>query len=253
MAMTDIPGYIMGHRFSDDPADYDSVNKRWHDKSPYAGRGGDITVTVGDPASKFANVASANNRRGLLFDNTWQGTMPSPIPWMGSVIVVAKIQNLSGTATRTVLPAIFGDSTTLTVNGSIAFTFASPNRQFRLSGPNWQLVAGPQNRSDDNTRVTAASFDQQTRLSYITGDGVSVTTAAAPASSTNGNALTLGSALTGVRVGNMSGVAGDTAAITDFNAYIFEWHWFKGNVLAGATLSQVATEIAALKSFYGAS
>jgi hypothetical protein len=57
----------------------------------------------------------------------------------------------------------------------------------------------------------------------------------------------------GVRVGNISGTAADLTEISDFNLYLFEWHWFKGNVLAGAPLSQVATEIAALKSFYGAS
>ena len=253
MAMTDIPGYIMGHRFSDDAADYDSVNKLWYDKSPYAGRGTDVIVTAGDPAAHVATVAAANNRRGVFLNNLWHAKMRCPVPWMGSCIVVLKPQTTSGTTTRTRYIALFGDSVTASANGNLSVVYFGGNRRVQLTTASAQLTLNP-SRTDENARVHAFAVDQSTRMMYSSENGSTVTTATAPASTTNGNAVALAAANVGVRIGNTNAVAGDSATdLSDFGAYLFEWHWFRTNILVGAPLSQVATEIAALKTFYGAS
>lgn len=251
MAISDIPGYIMGHRFTDDSADYDSTNKVWYDKSAYAGRGTDVIVTAGDPASKFANVAAANTRRGVLMDNTWHAKVRCPIPWQGSMIVVVRPQNNSGTTTRARYPFLFGNAVTASSNGGLWCQYASAARNLTLITAASALTRTLA-RNDDNCRVVAFSTDQSTRKMHASSDGVTVTEATAGAA-TSGNAVALQAANEGIRIGNINSTAGDTTEVADFNLYLFEAHWFKGNVLVGAPLSQVATEIAALKSYYGAS
>jgi hypothetical protein len=253
MAMNDIPGYLMGHRFSDDSADYDAVNKAWYDKGPYAGRGTDVTVTAGDPAANFTTVAAANNRRGVWVNNLWHAKMRCPIPWMGSVIVVVKPQNNSGTTTRTRYFAMFNNFASAPSNGYMGVQYFGSDRRVLFVTASSQVIRNP-NRTDENTRVHAFATDQFTRFGYDTANGVTVNSAAAPASTTNGNVLALLAANEGVRIGNANGVLGDSTTDTsDFGCYLFEWHWFRGNILVGDPLAQVATEIAALKAYYGAS
>lgn len=252
MAMSDIPGYIMGHRFSDDPADYDAVNKRWYDKAGYGARGAHCAVTVGDPAANFANVATANNRRGVLLDNTWHAAMRCPIPWMGSLILVCKPQNNSGTTTRSRWVLLFGNQVTPTSNGYLNSQFASNARRLVMASAASAFISDL-SRNDDNCRLVAFSSDQSTRLAYRSVDAVAVSTATATASATAGNALALQAANQGVRVGNLSGVEGDASAITDWNLFLFEAHWFRHNILVAPYLSTVATEMAALRAFYNAS
>ena len=249
MAISDIPGYIMGHRFSDDPADYDSVNKRWYDKAGYGALGSHCEVVLGDPAGKFANVPAANNRRGVLMDNTWHAKMRCPIPWQGSVLMVCRPQNISGATTRGRFIALFGNAATATSNGNLQLIYVSTERRIQLSTPSAQ-VQRQLSRTDDAVRFVAFSIDQSDRKMRATTDGITVTEATAPASTTNGNAVALQAANEGVRVGNLTALAGDLTEQADLNLYLFEWHFFKGNILTGPALAQVAAEIAALRTHY---
>ena len=65
-------------------------------------------------------------------------------------------------------------------------------------------------RGDDNTVVVAFSIDQTTRKMYGTSDGVTVSEDLATASTTSGNAVSLSSALDGVRFGQLNADSSDT-------------------------------------------
>ena len=93
MPANTIPGYIMGHRFSDDPAYYDSTNKRFYDLAGY-GPKADLKVTVGTPI--FETV---NGQRSVKMDNTCHGVFQPAIAWQGSAVFVLKPVYVSGANT----------------------------------------------------------------------------------------------------------------------------------------------------------
>jgi hypothetical protein len=239
-----IPGYIMGHRFSDDPADYNSGTKRFLDKAGYGARA-DLRVTVGDPV--FETV---NGQRAARLDNTWHGLFPSPVPWQGSAIFVLKPNYVSG-ATVVKYPILFGDLAAPS-NGQLQVTYASGQRRYVWQTGSAALV-NQINRNDDNAVVVAYAISQETRLGYRSTDGGTVSTATASASSVNGNAPAMSSAQFGARFGNISGVAGNTTAATDMTVSMMEQHYFSENILIGDNLALTAAFIAELKTQYGAS
>jgi hypothetical protein len=245
MPASSIPGYIMGHRFSDDAAHYNSTTKRFLDKAGYGAKA-DLRVTVGDPT--FATV---NSQRAVLMDNTCHGNFHSPIAWQGSAVFVLKPNYVSG-ATLTRYPIQFGDFASAASNGKLIVLHSSGQRIVRLGSPSDQLTGSLQ-RADNNAVVVAFAISQETRLMYRSIDGVTVSTSTATASTVNGNAVALGSAQYGSRWGNMSGTAGDTTPITDMNCYFMEQHFFSENILTGSNLALTAAFIAELKAQYGAS
>lgn len=245
MPANTIPGYIMGHRFSDDSADYNSGTKRFLDKAGYGSKA-DLRVTVGDPV--FETV---NGQRGARLNNTWHGLFASPVPWQGSAIFVVKPWMVGGT-TVTRYPILFGDAVTATANGALQLTHTSGQRRLVWTTASAQLVNTLQ-RTDDNAVVVAYSISQEARAGYRSSDGVTVSTQAGPASTTNGNAIAIGSARFGARFGNLNAVAGDTTEETVLTCTFFEQHFFSENILTGDNLALTAAFMAELKTQYGAS
>lgn len=244
MPANTIHGYIMGHRFSDNAADYDSTNLRFYDKAGYGPRA-DLRVTVGTPI--FETV---NGQRAVRLDNSWHGLFASPVPWQGSVIFVLKPNYVSG-STVVKYPILFGDLAASS-NGQLQVTYASGQRRYVWQTANAALV-NQINRNDDNAVVVAFSISQETRLGYRSADGVTVSTATCAASTTNGNAPAMSSAQYGARFGNISGVAGNTTAATDLTISMMEQHYFSENILVGDNLALTAAFMAELKTQYGAS
>ena len=244
MPANTIPGYIMGHRFSDDAAHYDSTNKRFYDKAGYGAKA-DLRVTVGDPV--FETV---NSQRAVRMNNTWHGLFASPVPWQGSAIFVLKPNYVSG-ATVVKYPILFGDLAAAS-NGQLQVTYSSSQRRAVWQTGSAQL-SSTLTRNDDNAVVVAFSISQETRLGYRSTDGVTVSTAAAAASVLNGNAVQMGSAQYGARFGNISGVAGNVVEATDLTVSMMEQHYFSENILTGDNLALTAAFIAELKAQYGAS
>lgn len=245
MPASNLPGYIMGHRFSDAPADYNPVSKRFIDKSGY-GEKADLRVTVGDPI--FETV---NSQRAVRLNNTWHGNFASPVPWQGSAIFVLKPNYVSG-STVVKYPILFGDLAAASV-GQLQIVYASGARRVVWQTANAQLVNTLQ-RNDDNAVVVAFSISQEARTGYRSTDGVTVSTQAGPASTVNGVALAMGSARYGARFGNLSATAGNTTEETALTCSFFEQHYFSENILVGAeNLALTAAFMTELKSTYGAS
>jgi hypothetical protein len=235
----------MGHRFSDDPADYNGGTKRFLDKAGYGSRA-DLRVTVGDPV--FETV---NSQRAVRLNNQCHGVFASPIPWQGSAVFVLKPWMVGG-ATTTRYPILFGDAVTASSNGSMSVVVASGARRVGLSTPSAQL-SGTLQRTDDNAVVVAYAISQETRTMQRTSDGITVTTSTGAASVTHGNAIALGSAQFGARWGNLNAVAGDTTLETVLTVSMMEQHYFSENILVGSNLALTAAFIAELKTQYGAS
>jgi len=238
----EIPGYVQGHRFLDDPLYYDSTAKRFKDLAGYDHLGNGLTITTGNPI--FETVGG---NRGLRLDNTFNGSFRCPIPWMGTMICVIKPQYLSGlTAGR--YPLIFGDAVNPLSNGRQYIYYTSTKRGVQLVSAGAQLQT--QNyRNDDNCVVVVMAFDQQTRMSYSTVDGVTIATATAPANTTNGNAVSLSTAGVGVRFGNMTAIEGDVTQVTDLYCQYYEQHFFDGNILL-SDLAKTKEFIDKLKAQY---
>jgi hypothetical protein len=245
MPANTIPGYIMGHRFSDDSAHYNSGTKRFLDKAGYGSKA-DLRVTVGDPV--FETV---NSQRGARLNNTWHGLFASPVPWQGSAIFVVKPW-MVGTTTQNKYPILFGDSATANANGALQLVHTSAQRRLTWTTASAQL-ANTLQRTDDNAVVVAFSISQEARTGYRSSDGITVSTQAGPASTVNGNAIAMGSARFGARFGNLNAVAGDTTEETVLTCTFFEQHFFSENILTGDNLALTAAFIAELKTQYGAS
>lgn len=239
---SDIPGYVQGYRLANDPAFYDSSEKRFLDQAGYGSRA-DLRITVGTPT--FETIDS---NESMKLDNTCHGEFPMPIAWMGSCIFVVKPKYVSG-AILSRWPLLFGDLATATSNGGLRLQHASGNRRFDLLTPSGQLTLRV-TAGTDALAVVAYSFDQSNRTAYGTFDGTTITDAAGPASSTNGNAIAFTAAQNGVRFGNMSGTAGDTTEITDWLCNIYEMHFFNGNILTDA-LTETKAFMDELKTAYG--
>lgn len=245
MPASNLPGYLSGHRFSDAPAHYDPVAKRFRNLSAYGARG-DLQITVGNPIFE-----TFNGQRCTRLDNTCHGVLPSPIPWEGSVVLVLKPW-MVGTATTTRYPLLFGDATTAVSNGGVQVVYAGGGRRVGLATPSAQLTHNL-SRNDDNCVAVAFAISQETRLGYRSTDGVTVSAAVASASATTGNACALGSGLEGVRFGNTKGLVGDSTVDTVLTVSMMEQHFFSENILAPANLAATAAFLAELKAQYGAS
>jgi hypothetical protein len=238
----DIPGYVQGHRFSDDPLYYDAAALRFKDLAGYGERA-DLRITAGTPL--FETV---NGQRCARLNNTFHGQMHSPIPWSGSCIVALKNQWLSG-ASVAAYPLIFGDGAVSSA-GKLLVAHYSGVRRVQLGTGSDQLTIRAE-RTDNNPMVVAFAFDQQTRKAYMSVDGVTVTEVVGPASTVNGNAIALSSGQYGVRFGNISGTAGDLTEITNMTVSMYEQHFFDGNILTGS-LAKTKEFVGRLKTQYGA-
>lgn len=248
MAISDIPGYIQGFRFSDDAQFWDSGNSRFIDQSGYGDFNG-LTITAGTPA-----FVGSGATRGLTLDNTVQGRFLPACPWQGCCIVV---MDPDMSANGSIYPVLFGVGASATANGKLRITRASStDYRHHWNSPNDTLATQNQYTTGDmaGIKVGAFALSQETRKGYATKDGVTVVETG-PIAAANGwvsmsGKDTLRSDGQWARFGNLSGTLADVT-ITTNKMTIYEMHWFKNNPLV-TDLAAVATEIAALKAIYGA-
>lgn len=254
----DVPGYLMGHRFTQDKRYYDSTNKRFYDLSGYSRFKGYCETTVGTPA--FSNHGTYS-REGVLLDRTCQMKFINPVPWEGTMIYVAK-PTIAADLTALRL-WIFGDAVTVTNNGLVSLHSTAVANQI-LGTSNTPAVSASApiltiNSANTTILVLAFAWDQETRKVYSTSDAITVNESAAAAGTTHGNDISMGwngnYGLTGsvgsryVRLGDNVG-DGTSAADATHYAHLFEQHFFKGNVLRN-NLAQVKEFFDSLKTYYG--
>lgn len=242
----DIPGYVQGHRFSNDALFYDATKERFSDLAGGDRFGQYVSKINGTPV--FAN-RGANSRQGLYLDNTNQWQFPFGTPWAGSGLLVAQYNTLDGATSGNIWSHIFGEDTLNTNNSAIWVNYNFGTRTFYIWGAGSTL-----NQStpigDDVIVLIAWSRDQQDRIARHTTDGITVTASAAyNPSATNG----VGIPLYGqprCRLGNISSNAADTAVSTTGTMHIFEQHFWKGNILRD-NLPDTKAFIDTLKTYYG--
>lgn len=238
-----IPGYVQGHRFLDDPQYYDATEQRFKDLAGFDHLGNGLRITAGSPV--FETVGA---HRGIRLNNTFHGSFKSPIPWMGSVILVIKPTYVSG-STLVRSPYIFGDFTTINSNGVIQIVHFSGSRRVAFATGSVVLSMDRQ-RNDNNLVVVAFALDQQTQKAYATVDGVTVAESAAAAGTTTGSAAAISGGLSGVRFGNLNNIVGDLTELSDFYCGVYEHHFFSGNILT-ESLPATAAFMARLRTKYG--
>ena len=238
----DIPGYVQGHRFSDEADYYDTTNQRFYDVSGYNRFGSHVEKIVGTPV--FANRGT-NSRRGLLLDNTCHWQFAHACPWAGSGLLVAEMAFVTS-GTTSFYPYIFGESGTVSSNPLIFGGHFSGSTYLRIQAGG-AVLAQQVTYPNNQIAIMAWSRDQQDRASRYTRDGVTVTTLTL-ATATNGNSI----GMTGqprCRLGNLNGTDGNTTLSTTGSLHLFEQHFWKGDVLRD-NLSELQKFIATLKSHY---
>lgn len=238
----DVPGYVQGHRFSDDSMYYDSNNQRFTDLA-----GGDrfnqyVSKITGTPV--FANRGS-NNQRGLYLDNTNQWQFPHACPWDGSILIVAEFSMITN---QTMYPWLFGEATsTLTNDPFIVARSPSGSNQLWIQGGAAQLSQQPL-IPNNQIIVFATTRGQDDRIARYSRDGVTVTaTAAYSTARTDGNFIGMGGQPR-VRLGALDGTNGTTPS-TIGTLHVFEQHFFKTNILRDH-LADTKAFIDTLKSYY---
>jgi hypothetical protein len=251
MALSDIPGYVQGWRFSDDPAFYRSGDARFTDLAGY-GALNELQVDAGTPT--FVTDGGA---RGVLIDNTWHGSFLPAACWQMSMILVARTQ-IVGTGSQVLNLILFGNAASVSSNSRLQMSFSSGNRSW-LFATDGSVNVSTITRTDDSRALLAFSKSQETRKGYHSQDGVSVTETAAVADNNSGNGLSMtraSAATVGLydadnrsRFGNLSGTRGDLT-VTASSIIAFEAHFFSGSILSDH-LAAAATEIAALRTAYG--
>lgn len=220
----DLPGFVNGFRFSDDPRFYDSANKKHYDIAGYGDRAA-LTWNVGTPLFS----TDGNGVRCLKMDNTCHGFSEMPIPWEGSLILACQPDYISG-STQAVYPMIFGNEASVTSNGLFKFQYVSGPRRLQLVGPSASgTITGPA-PTDDNPRVIGYTISQEDRKGAYSLDGAAIVEANAT-SNNHGQYHSLHSADEGIRWGNLSGTAGDTTANTAMNFYIYAAYFYNTKLL----------------------
>jgi len=252
----DVPGYVQGHKFNQSKQCWDSATGRFKDQAGYDHLGNFADVVVGTPAF---SVHGTRSREGLLFNNSCHLKFRPSIPWEGTMLVVFKPTLVSASVTH--WHWLWGTSATESSNGNIILARASSVNSMSYRTPSAQLSRQITGLVSGTIAIAAFSTSQETRIAYSTQDGVTVSPSAAAAATVHGNAC--GMATSGVVAGGIGGVLSTHVRMGDIigdgtvapNAtdymHIFEQHFWKGNVLTGTALPQVANFITSLKSYYG--
>jgi hypothetical protein len=251
MALSDIPGYVQGWRFSDDSAFYNSGTQRFRDLAGY-GALNELQIDVGTPS-----FVTDGGFRGMTLNNTCHGSFLPAACWQSSMILVARPIMNTG-STNSIIPFIFGNAALDVSNGLVFLQHNAGQRIFYYwspGGTNTSTIT----KGGDVLTCAVFSKSQQTRKGYHSENGVSVGETAAVADNDNGNALSVTSAsgaAIGVyandnraRFGNLNAIRGNTTA-TASTMVIFEAHFFATSILSDH-LAATATELAALRAAYG--
>lgn len=239
----DLPGYVQGHRFSNDPLFYDSTSQRFYDLA-----GGDrfkqgVTKIVGTPVF---NNRGINSRQGLYLDNTNQWQFPHACPWEGSMVIVGQFKSI---VNQYIYPWLFAEDTGTITNNPLINTFEFGGSTYlRISGGSGQLQH--QNTiPNDQIIVFALSRSQDDRTSRYSRDGVTIE-AVGPYDPTLSYGTYIGmGGQPRVRLGALDGTNGTTTS-TVGTCHVFEQHFFRGNILRD-NQTETAEFMNTLKSYYG--
>ncbi|QOD13539.1 hypothetical protein IEE84_04465 [Psychrobacter sp. 28M-43] len=238
----DIPNYIQGHIFKNQASYYDAAKKEFIDQAGY-GDANNLKITTGTP-----NFQVVSNNEGLLLDNTYHGKHVSTMPWQGSMVVVLKPNYTSGGTLVRYLTYI-GNNANAGVRAGLQTVSVGGNRRVVLQTGSG-VVKNTYEQTGDGLVVIVYALDQKTRKCYMTVNGVNVfETYASSSNPTSGNEVALSSGVEGAIFGNINGVIGDTTAITDFNVYMFEQHFYAGNIIT-ENLADTKKLIESLKAKY---
>lgn len=240
----EVPGYLQGHRFCDHEDFYDSSEKRFKDLAGFDDFGNGLSIHTGSP--KFEDVGGI---RGILLDNTYHGSFRHSIAWQGTSIFVLK-PKLNVSETAATYPLLFNDGQ-VNIGSHLQLLYFSGDR--RLT---WKAggggIAPSLTFSNDNVVVVGFSANQKVRSLSSTSDGDTINSSTHNSNPDSGNELSMLSALSGCRFGNLSGVAGDTTEVTSLQAYFFEQHFFAGDIFEDHPIV-AKSFIDSLKSKYGIS
>lgn len=240
----DLPNYIQGHIFKNQTAYYDATKKEFIDQAGY-GDTNNLKITTGVPRFEVMN-----NNEGLLLDNTYHGKHVSTMPWQGSVVLVLKPNYTSGGTLVRYLTHI-GSNPNAGVRAGLQLVSVGGNRRVVLQTGSG-AVKNTYEQTGDGLVVIVYALDQKTRKCYMTVNGVNIVEAVA--SSTNpitGNEVALTSGIDGAIFGNINGIIGNTTAVNDFNAYMFEQHFYAGNII-NDNLADTKKLIESLQAKYAA-
>jgi hypothetical protein len=229
----DVPGFLAGYRFINDPRYYDAANNRFLDLSGY---GLHCEKTAGTVA--FSSHGP-NQREGILLNNSCQLRIENPNPWEITMLVIMKAHVETGSVT--LRPFLFGDAVAASSNGQFQVN-ANPGATAVTTvcaSPNGALAAPSLSHAEETIFISGFAFDQEMRKAYSTTDAITVNESAAAAATVNGNAVSLqwngNIGLAGsengmfIRVGNNSGTIGDTAANATNYLHLFGLFFFARN------------------------
>jgi hypothetical protein len=242
-APSDIDGYLQGFRFSDDSAYYDGAG-HFYDLAGYDARGGGCDVLIGAPT-----FSTRNSQRAIALDNTCHLEFLTAIPWEGASLLIYDVEVLNANFTAYALRTGAGSTT--------QFTYLRLQNISNTLKHRWVTVGAPLIREVTASGAIAlgCASSQASRTAFITTDGVTVSESS-PVSGTNGSNVSQFTIAAindlGYKsvIGNLSGVAGATTALTGCKIHLWEAHLFKGNPYVDQA-SAMAALIASKKAEYG--
>lgn len=245
-----LPGFVQDISFSDDPEFFNSGTGLWHDGSGYGDFNGCL-VTAGTPT--FATIDGV---RGWLMDNTCHARLLPAIVNGGMVITVMKPVDYDAT-TKALFPAVFGFASSIASNGSIQLGHASGiyNHRYTTASSVLNPTCGYSGAGNNGLKVCAMAWSQETRKSYSSKDGITITESAAVADAGSGiqfdGKLSTRNSMF-ARVGNISGVVDDVSLpATPHRVFAVRWRFYN-QVSLITDPAAVQAEMAAIKAQYGA-
>ena len=247
MAISDLPGYIQGYKFTDSAAFYNSAGNYFIDQAGYS----DFPASRLEITDSTPSFVDVNAARGMVLNNTCQGLLNVPIKWGGSAITVWGAPSRFGT-NGSLFPVICGANPTETGNGLFYLNRASAasyRHYFRSQGG---VATEYAQHADDAIYASCGAIDQENRTVAAMNSAGTIRTSAAVADNNIGLALnsTVENGVYGSRdrFGNLDGGFGTTAVANTM--IICELHFFSG-VLTDAPTTAVEAELVALEAIYG--
>ncbi len=222
MPASNIPGWQLGYRFN--AANY--ANSEFADLT---GNNNPLEVLNGSPVFETVDAHEC-----VKLDNTWNARFWHPNVWQGTVVLVARLDRVSG-GTLVRYPIGFArDGSNGSSNRLVALFVGNDRRVQLTSGGN--VTAGPANLSDSVIGTLVLCQDQIRQNTYWTLDGVAVNSGTAATGIINGNRHQMGSNADGAHLGALFGDVSNTTPDSAVNIHLFEMHFFEANPIEDAAM-----------------
>jgi hypothetical protein len=256
----DVPGYVQGHRFSNDLRYWDHISNRFRDLAGYDHLGNYVQQVAGVNAFSPQGV---NNRVGLLLDNTSTYKFHTAVPWEGSMLFVFQ-GNEGSSGSATFYPWLWGCSASEISNGHIGMLLSAfaGTTTFSANTPSKLIVSSFTSLPLGAITICAFSFNQAERLARQTRDGVTIIEGP-PEAGVNGNPVAIGSVSGPGVIADIGGISHDYVRMGDlvgdgalvpnalgYSLHVFEQHFWKGDVLKD-NAEDLADFISSLRDYYG--